>query len=880
MAFVQSFPGISHNCISQIFWSLRCSNLNVLVAIIIILAGVAFDNAKAQSNTQLNDMGNFYHIQAEKNKYYLENPGAKGQKQWRRKEWFLEPRLYPTGELKNLSYQTVRAHARYVSAHPQQRSPHGSWLLLGPLNWNVGNAKNFGQGRINSIDFHPTDTNTIYIGTPNGGIWRTQTGGASWANISPDLPMLSIADIEVDYTNPNVIYALTGDGDPAVDELSAHIQTEVSSIGVIKTTDGGATWYPTNFIYEHPSSIVPSKLLMHPSDPDIQFVASKTGIYRTDDGWVTSNRVTSMPTFDIEFHPTNPMIMYASGKNQIRKSVEGGLLFSWSLVTDSDFGLLSATDRIELAVTPDADNYIYAIAANWKTARSVVYRSILEGVNSSWTVQDTISDLIGPIAEYYMVMAVNSSDKTQVIAGGVNLFKSESNGSAGSWSATTHGTVHLDMHDARYHAGALYVASDGGIYKSNDNGDSWTDLSPGLPISEIYRITGTPQNTNKYIIGAQDIGHHMRSSATTTFTNIGCCDGMVSLIDYTNQNNIYISGQYGGINKSIDGGMTFSSVGNPGDAGSWITPYIMDPVTPNTIFVGKDSVYRTVDGATTWQYMGRPSISNLNVMAQGINNPNRLYASSKNRIWRSDNVLDSIGPASWTEITSGLPPNFITGIAVNSNNANNVIVSMSGYSSGQKVYQNTSGTEGSWLNISGSLPNVPVNCIVYHDNGEDGLYIGTDIGVFYRDNSLSDWIYFSNFMPSVNVSDLYINLTNGTIAAGTYGRGLWLSNTYSNCNPNITLTASSTSGGVMYYAAGNAITSYNDYDPDLGTEIHYKAGSTIDLKEGFILGGLGFFDGKIGPCPTDITIPLSAPSAHSGKFIMGDLTAINPYKRN
>jgi hypothetical protein len=128
-----------------------------------------------------------------------------------------------------------------------------------------------------------------------------------------------------------------------------------------------------------------------------------------------------------------------------------------------------------------------------------------------------------------------------------------------------------------------------------------------------------------------------------------------------------------------------------------------------------------------------------------------------------------------TEISSDLPNYIIKGIAVDPTNSMNVFVTQSGYSPGNKVYRSTSGGDASsWINISGSLPNVPVNCIEFHDDGTglNKLYIGTDIGVFYRDDNLGDWIYFSIFIPSVIINDLYINSTAGTITAGTYGRGL------------------------------------------------------------------------------------------------------------
>ena len=300
----------------------------------------------------------------------------------------------------------------------------------------------------------------------------------------------------------------------------------------------------------------------------------------------------------------------------------------------------------------------------------------------------------------------------------------------------------------------------------------------------------------------------------------------------------------------------------------------MDPVDPEIIFVGKDSIHRsnTGGGQGSWLYLGKPDTVNMNNLAQGVNNRNRLYASCLSRLYRTDQALGN-GVATWTSVNAGLPNQFITGIAVNPDDANELYLTYSGFAGGEKVYRSLSGgNAGTWQNISGSLPNVPINCIVYHDDnsGLDRLYIGTDIGVFYRDNALGDWIYFSNFLPTVSVSDLYINPANNTIAAGTYGRGLWLSDLYSSCPATYNFSGNTT-GGTLYYSASGSISSTAVLRQDAGTEVHYNAGDHITLSDGFRAEGQAFFEGTIGPCPADINEPLQqSPQPLSGRLILTD----------
>ena len=119
----------------------------------------------------------------------------------------------------------------------------------------------------------------------------------------------------------------------------------------------------------------------------------------------------------------------------------------------------------------------------------------------------------------------------------------------------------------------------------------------------------------------------------------------------------------------------------------------------------------------------------------------------------------------------------ITFIAVDPANADNVYVSLSPYIAGQKVYKSINAGQ-IWTNISGTLPNLPVNCIIYEKGSKEGLYVGTDVGVFYKNANLSDWVPFNNGLPNVMITDLEIFEEGKTLYAGTFGRGLWQSDVY------------------------------------------------------------------------------------------------------
>ena len=152
---------------------------------------------------------------------------------------------------------------------------------------------------------------------------------------------------------------------------------------------------------------------------------------------------------------------------------------------------------------------------------------------------------------------------------------------------------------------------------------------------------------------------------------------------------------------------------------------------------------------------------------------------------------------------------FVTDAAVSWNSSSTAWATIGGFLNGQKVYRTDNGGS-TWYNISGSLPNVPVNCIVTDPNSTNGIYIGTDLGVYYRDDNSTDWVPFQNGLPNIEVMDLAVNNYNGTITAATFGRGLWVSSLYSQCNVDFVHQNGTGSNprGLEYYAASNSITSY------------------------------------------------------------------------
>jgi hypothetical protein len=329
-------------------------------------------------------------------------------------------------------------------------------------------------------------------------------------------------------------------------------------------------------------------------------------------------------------------------------------------------------------------------------------------------------------------------------------------------------------------SGVLFECNDGGLYKTTNSGKDWIDLSNGLGISQIYRIGVSQKVENNVVCGLQDNGSKLIDSNIWFQATGG--DGMNCIIDYTNENIIYTSVQNGIIIKTDYDQVTQEEISNnipagqkdsTSPSGAWITPYVIHPTNPNILLAGYKKVYKTTDQGDSWSAISPELTSdNLRFITIAPSDANTIYASTFDSLYST-----SDGGINWQYIPIGIPQAHISCIAVDPANPKKIFITISGYIEGSKVFVSPDGGQN-WYNYSGSLPNVPANCITYLKGSNEGLYIGTDIGVFYTDASMTDWVPYQNGLPNVIVNDLEISYNDNKLWAGTYGRGLWKTDLY------------------------------------------------------------------------------------------------------
>lgn len=737
---------------------------------------------------------NFYDVQAAFYSYWNGRTiqKGKGYKVFKRWEAYMKPRVYPTGEMT----QASQAYTNFIDwerTHPQSvdKSISGNWNLLGP----VGAPSGGGAGRVNFVRFDPTNTNTIYIGTPDGGLWKSTNSGSSWTPMTDQLTVIGCTDIAIDPNNTQIMYLATGDGDGA----------DSYSVGVLKSTDGGATWNTTGLNWAVSQGRTISKLIMNPSNSSNMLAATSNGIYRTTDAGVTWTQEDSRGVKDIEFKPADPNTVYAAGDEFLRSSDNGA---TWTTIT-SGVPSSSGVQRIAIAVSEANTSYVYLLVGNYSDQGLYgVYRSTNSG--TSFTQRHSGSPNLlgwqsdgsdsGGQAFYDLTIAASPTNAEVVLVGGVNLWRSTNGGSSftinGHWWGDVAPYIHADQHDIVFLPGTstYFAGNDGGLFKTTNNGTSWTDLSNNLAIAQQYRIGQSTSNPSLIVSGHQDNGTNLYNGSS--WSSIYGGDGMDCFIDRTNNNTIIASYVYGEHYRSTDGGNNwtdiYSALPNGQGNAEWLSVLHQDPTNANTYYAGgRSELYKTTNAGSSWATLGTPSgTGNINEFAIAPSNNQTIYAIKDNAVSKSTN-----GGTSWTNISTGLPTSSLTPTYVTTSNtdANIVYVTFSGYTAANKVYKSTNGGS-SWTNISTGLPNVPCNTIVFHNgSANESIYIGTDVGVFYKDNTLSSWVMFSNGLPRVAVRDLEIYYATSRLRAGTFGRGTWDSDLYTaNAAPVADFVASST----------------------------------------------------------------------------------------
>ena len=741
---------------------------NILTFLILAISLVSFSQTWEENAYKENKNATFFDLKKSFDDYRKAIPYTKGNgyKPYARNMNFLESRVDENGFFPSNALWDEWLKIK------NKKSSKANWTPLGPFDVPIiiSNNKKRGNGRINCIEFDPNNEDVFWVGAPGGGLWKTTDGGLSWSTNTDNLPVLGVSDILIDPTNTDIMYIATGD---------AH-GSDTYSIGVLKSWDGGVTWDTTGLSYNVSQSNEISKLEMNPNNPDSIFAATGDNIMLTIDGG--SNWLPVGPSGrwrDIHYKPGNTNILYAmkqtSGTSNVYRSVDAGA--SWQVC---DNGISSINKRRPLiAVTPSNPEVIYALFSDNGWGFHGLYKSSDGGDN--WLLQSDTPNILGRDTDgsstggqswYDMSLAVSNEDENHIIVGGINLWESFDGGiswniSGSSGNSSDYSYMHVDQHAAEFNPlnNVAYVGNDGGVYKYFNTLNTWIDISDGLEISQFYKLGLSSISDYTLVVGAQDNGTERLTG--TTWEAIRGADGMECIIDPYNDDIIYSSSQYGGIKVSYNGGVDWNNIKPVSYEGAWVTPYKMHPLDNNVLVAGYNVVYKSNTAAASWDSIS-PTYGQLKTIALAPSDLDYIYAATYSGLWvTKDNGVN------WNYIKTGLPAGSISDVTVSNTNPDRVFVTLSSFNENDKVFESNDAGD-TWVNISGTqLPNLPVNCIVFQSYAKDDLYIGTDIGVYHKDSTMTEWQLFNNGLPHVSVRELEIQYTAGKIRAATFGRGVW-----------------------------------------------------------------------------------------------------------
>ncbi len=713
----------------------------------------------------------------------------------KRIEWFVDAR----GLDENPDARARRAHAvtqlkRQVANGVPALLASETWQALGPegmtmLNWDMGNV----IGRVTALAIDPADEGTLYLGAAAGGVWKTTNGGRNWTQLFDAIGTESIGSIIVESGNPDHVWVGTGEAFAGC--------VDYFGLGLFYSADGGATFEPRNGSGDTamPLSFV-TALAQSPADPNVLIAGGQGhcnangsttggGLYRTADGGATWTMVFSAGSGsrDVIFDPRDANVVYAQLRSKgIYKSTDAGL--TWTVLPNG-LPVNSAAAYGRLAMSASNPDTLYALLGPSSGASLVLYRS--DDAGASWTTVN--ANACEGQCYYNLTLDVHPTDPETLLVGTIRPALSTDGGRnlailTAGWGQSQ--DVHQDTHIVRFSKNdgtRFWVGSDGGLWRTDDTGATFTNLNANLEITQFYDIALDPADPGRIYGGAQDNSSSMRDDDQLWNVTLVTGDGFMNAVDAKDANRVFQTSYPAGgaalyLSTSRGAPDTFQSVSHNGqnvnDPFPWVTPLVTGG---DYVFVGSNRVYRSATGdngnAYAWTDISgsitggnSQSISVLTTADDPIDGSLRMYAGTANgKIWTTADA--SLAAPVFTDITQSYPGGNVSDIAADPTDVTRVFVTRSVFAD-PHLLRSAGGRD--WEGMGAGLPGVPANSVAIDPLDPDRIFVGTDIGVYESTDGGDTFAPFMAGMPlGMVVTDLEIVGEPHTLVAGTYGRGAW-----------------------------------------------------------------------------------------------------------
>lgn len=710
--------------------------------------------------------------EGEHSEEYLDDDRMKLER-WR---WYWRDRVGEDGKFPDLQRQWRLYQSVLQDASLEHRQAT-TWKHEGPVK-NTGGY--WGMGRATHVAFHPTQPKTFFVAAPNGGLWKTTDGGASYNSLGDDLPYQPIGIVIVDPKNPNNIYITLGEKDGWWQY----------SLGVYKSTDGGKVWNPTALNWKLTDNKVIYGMDINPLNPNVLIATTNAGIYKTTNGGNSWTRMRTEEFSDVKFKIGDTSIVYAAkndywGSCEVFKSTDGGN--NWNQI--SSFNKQKAFLR--LAVTPADPEYL-AVNASIDGAKKFILSE--NGGNSFKEISDMPDNA---------VFFISAKNKKIIYSGYVNLFRSDDGGLTWNqislWYAQNDfPEVHADHHYAAFNPSNpddIYFCCDGGVYRYHEPTRQFTELQNGYAVTQFYKMAISTTTPPVLIGGSQDNGGYIRR-ANGTWGNTNGGDAMWQIIDPTNAN-IGYSEYWGGnaVYRTTNGFNNLIDIAPniPGKPqGQWVTPFGLNPKNTRTFIIGYHEVFVSHDRGNNFVQIS----SNLtggedrdlrNVQFSPVDT-NAIYASYNNIFYYTKDYGKK-----WSKSTLSSSME-ITSIEAHPKDVKRLWVTRGGLEAIKVMQSKDQGL--TWQNITANFVNTPALSIAY-DEASNSLFVGTDMGLFYSDADAISWKYYGTGLPNTSVTDIDIHQATRRLYVSTFGRGFY-SVDLPTCSPSsVTMVAKINNGNFI-----------------------------------------------------------------------------------
>ncbi|MGB0892421.1 MAG: T9SS type A sorting domain-containing protein [Flavobacteriaceae bacterium] len=644
-----------------------------------------------------------------------------------------------------------------------------SWTNVGAQDVpNTNGYSNFPQmGRLNCFlrIKHPSDRtqDVLFVGAPNGGIWKSTDGGANWSAKLDMVAGIGVTDIKTtsDATFANYttkpIYVSTGDWDAS----------HAKSIGVLKSTDGGETYSSTGLSYSLSDNKLTGELIV--IDANTVFVGTATGISKTTDGGANWAQIFNAQAGNANMGRaaiTGTKIMY-TGLWDAAYTDDYTDNSNWSLVNGS-----GSQDKKAITVGEDNLFYLQTSAGQIQTYNGTSYSNV-----------GTVPAEYNSQGGYNQALIVKND---MLISGEFNGAHSSDNGANwyrslnGYWnnSSSDGNYIHSDHHGLGKLDGAyeFWSVNDGGLNYINYT--SATDQKPTIEyksaktiVTQHYSVAINPSaNDGAYLTGNQDNDGFSKINGTWYAIALG--DGIESAINYNNSNIRYATNQNAGSLLRSDNGFNGELQGDYNISLSNV-PFVhtmeMDRTNPSVLYINSSNgIIKVTDNgsALSSSLIDTESAHKFNTHG-GL-----VMAVSNNNVIRS---IPTNGSAATSLNGAQSLPNSaeIESIDFNASTTSTIYVSTKGYNNGNKVFKSINGGT-SFTNITNNLPDVIINKILLKQGATaETLFVATNVGVYFTINGGTNWAKLGQGLPNVDVKDIEIHYTADKLVAATFGRGLW-----------------------------------------------------------------------------------------------------------